>query len=82
VIKDHTLTGILAGPTLRLMDRISNARHGVALPFNYWTPEQWTLACDELGLKTGAWKNQLGLYPRPARWIFDRSLHFVALLER
>lgn len=25
----------------------------------------------------GVWTTKLGLYPRPARWIFDRSLHFV-----
>ena len=41
LIKDHTLTGFLAGPTLRLMDRVGNQRHGVALPYNYWTQQQW-----------------------------------------
>jgi SAM-dependent methyltransferase len=82
VIKDHTRTGILAGPTLRLMDRVGNARHGVALPFNYWTPQQWSEAFAALGLKPSVWKNQLGLYSWPANWVFERSLHFVARLER
>jgi 2-polyprenyl-3-methyl-5-hydroxy-6-metoxy-1,4-benzoquinol methylase len=36
VIKDHTRDGLLAGPTLRLMDTVGNARHGVSLPHNYW----------------------------------------------
>jgi SAM-dependent methyltransferase len=82
VIKDHTLTGFLAGPTLRFMDRIGNARHGVALPFNYWTELEWTQTIKALGLKTAVWNNKLGLYPRPAGWMFDRSLHFVARLEQ
>ena len=37
-------TGFLAGPTLRFMDWIGNARHGVALPYNYWSAQEWTLA--------------------------------------
>ena len=37
VIKDHTVTGLLARPTLRLMDVVGNAPHGVALTYNYLT---------------------------------------------
>jgi SAM-dependent methyltransferase len=80
VIKDHTLNGPLAGPTLRFMDRVGNARHGVALPYHYWTREQWLAACRQLGLKIDDWTSDLKLYPRPADWIFGRSLHFVARL--
>ncbi len=36
VIKDHTQDRALAGPTLRFMDFVGNAHHGVALPYNYW----------------------------------------------
>ncbi len=36
VIKDHTMNGWLAEPTLRLMDYVGNAQHGVVLPYNYW----------------------------------------------
>jgi hypothetical protein len=25
---------------------------------------------------------RLGLYPRPFTWLFDRELHFVAILRR
>jgi hypothetical protein len=64
------------------MDRIGNARHGVALPFNYWTQQQWFQTFDALNLKIGAWKSKLGLYPRPLNGIFGRSLHFVARLDR
>lgn len=82
VIKDHTREGRLAGPTLRFMDRVGNARHGVALPFEYWSRDQWNAAIEALGLSVGVSRNRLGLYPLPARWIFERSLHFVARLDR
>lgn len=81
VIKDHTREGVLAGPTLRLMDRVGNARHGVALPYNYWTHAQWLQAVDALNLEVTTWQRDLALYPAWADWWFGRSLHFVARLE-
>ena len=42
---------------------------------------QWRQNLDALHLKTNVWNDRLGLYPWPARWLFDRSLHFVARLE-
>ena len=81
VIKDHTLTGAFAYSTLRFMDRVGNDRHGVALPYNYWTPEQWQAAVSELGVSATVWRKDLELYPKPARWLFERSLHFLALLS-
>ncbi|HWE36605.1 MAG TPA: methyltransferase domain-containing protein [Isosphaeraceae bacterium] len=81
VLKDHTRDGLLAGPTLRFMDDVGNARHGVALPHNYWPRRRWHEAFAALGLSVVAWRDDLGLYPRPADWVFGRSLHFVARLE-
>lgn len=81
VVKDHLREGLLAGPTLRLMDVVGNRRHGVATPFHYWTRGEWRAAVDGLGLAPSAWREELGLYPAPASWIFDRSLHFLARLE-
>lgn len=80
VVKDHTRSGLLAGATLRFMDRVGNARHGVALPYNYWTKRQWSQALSALGLEVEAWKTDLRIYPAPADWVFGRSLHFVARL--
>lgn len=80
VIKDHTRNGILAETTLRFMDRVGNARHGVALPFNYWSREQWETAFRELELQVDVRLEKLGLYPIPADWLFGRSLHFIARL--
>jgi SAM-dependent methyltransferase len=81
VIKDHPLNGFLAGPTLRFMDWVANARHGIALPHQYWPREKWFMAFDTLGLAVKFWKTKLGLY-RPAGWLFGRGLHFIALLEK
>lgn len=81
VIKDHTLDGLLAGPTLRAMDWIGNARYSVALPYNYWTKLRWLEAFKELGVEIALWTSTLGLYPWPASYLFERSLHFVARLD-
>jgi SAM-dependent methyltransferase len=81
LIKDHTLKGFLADPILRFMDRIGNARHRVSLPYNYWTESRWRDTFQNLGLKVVRWKSELNLYPPPAHWLFDRSLHFIVELE-
>ena len=81
VIKDHTLDGWLAGPTLRFMDRVGNARHGVALPYVYWPKQRWLAAFTELGLRMDRWIPRLSLYPWPASALFDRSLQFIARLD-
>ena len=81
VIKDHTLNGWLAGPTLRFMDWFGNARYRVTLPYHYWPRQRWLDVCRHLGLETGVWKTDLKLYPWPANWIFGRSLHFIARLD-
>ena len=81
LIKDHTLQGALAYSTLRLMDWVGNARHNVALPYNYWTPAQWDGAFDKLGLSVSSWESNLKLYPLAADLIFGRYLHFVAVLR-
>jgi len=82
IIKDHCADGLLAHQTLRLMDWVGNARHGVALPYNYWTERQWREAFARLALTIEVWQERLGLYPWPASLLFDRRLHFVARLGR
>jgi SAM-dependent methyltransferase len=80
VIKDHRLDGLLAGPTLRFMDRVGNARYHVDLPHNYWSEARWRQAFEMLGLRVEHWSAQLGLYPFPISLAFDRGLHFAARL--
>ncbi len=81
LIKDHLKDGFAAEQTLRLMDWVGNARHGVALPYNYWTSEEWRQGVRSLGVTATVWRTKLNLYPAPASWIFERSLHFVAELK-
>lgn len=81
VVKDHTLDGVLAGPTLRFMDWVGNAPHGVALPYNYWPERRWREAFARLGVEPTVWIGRLKLYPPPASWLFDRSLQFIARLD-
>ena len=81
LIKDHLVEGTFAYSTLRFMDWVGNARHGVALPYNYWTPAQWHRAFDKLGLNINSWEWNLKLYPFPGDLIFGRSLHFIAGLR-
>jgi len=81
VIKDHSVRGLLARPTLRFMDFISNAPQGVALPYNYLTESQWATAFRECGLMPRAVRSELSLYPSWADPIFGRSLHFVGRYE-
>jgi len=78
VIKDHTLNGFAARPTLRFMDRIGNRRYNVALPYNYWPKQEWLNTFEALGLRLRTWKSKLDLYPRPVDWLVGRSLHFIA----
>jgi SAM-dependent methyltransferase len=80
VLKDHLADGFLAGPTLRLMDWVGNAHHGVVLPYNYWRRDRWHRAFAEVGLSPEEWRTDLGLYPAPATWLFDRRLHVVCRL--
>ena len=81
VIKDHIAKGILAKTRLRFMDYVGNARHGVSLPYNYWTERQWHAAQDELRLKPAVLIHDLGLYPKPADAVFGANLHFVGRFE-
>ena len=82
VIKDHVVQGLLARETLAFMDWVGNARHGVSLPYAYWTPDQWKEAYTRAGLAVVARRDHLGLYPWPASAVFERRLHFIAALER
>lgn len=82
IIKDHLRDGLLADATLRFMDWVGNATHGVRLPYNYLSRREWTRIWRALDLKTSAFATRLSLYPRPASWLFDRGLHFVTILSR
>jgi SAM-dependent methyltransferase len=77
VVKDHLADGLLARPTLRAMDWVGNASHGVALPYNYWSRQQWEQTFKDQRLRITAEITRLGLYPPPASWLFERRLHVL-----
>lgn len=82
VVKDHRREGLLAGPTLRLMDWVGNRGHDVVLPYNYLSDAEWDVALGRAGLSRASETRRLGLYPVPFGWVFDRGLHFIARLVR
>lgn len=81
VLKDHLLQGPFAEARLRLMDRIGNERHGVALPGRYWRRSAWHDAFARAGLEVDSWSERLGLLPPPLSWAFECGLHFLARLK-
>jgi SAM-dependent methyltransferase len=80
VIKDHLREGLLAGPVLRLMDWVGNRGHDVRLPYNYLSRAEWDEVFAATGLMTVNRTETLGLYPPPLSWLFERQLHFMALM--
>jgi SAM-dependent methyltransferase len=82
VIKDHLREGFGASATLRAMDWVGNRGHDVVLPYNYLSRAEWDEAFRRAGLGVVERRDELGLYPWPARYLFDRRMHFVALLVR
>ncbi|MBM80876.1 MAG: SAM-dependent methyltransferase [Planctomycetaceae bacterium] len=80
VLKDHLRNGFLAHTTLRFMDWVGNAHHGVALPYNYWSRQEWMRAFDDLKLSIDEWEDSFQLYSLPTNWLFGRDLHFAARL--
>jgi SAM-dependent methyltransferase len=81
LIKDHLLDAPFSSLRLRFMDWVGNARHGVALPYNYWPRKRWDEAFAALGLAPSSWDEDLGIYPPWADWLFGGRLHFIALLR-
>jgi len=81
IIKDHLARGWRDRAILGLMDWVGNAHHGVRLPYNYLSEQCWRDLFRERGLAITSWQTRLGLYPPPASWLFERGLHFVAMVR-
>jgi ubiquinone/menaquinone biosynthesis C-methylase UbiE len=82
VLKDHNRDGLCAQRTLELMDDIGNRRHGVRLVYHYLSRAEWSAAFAENHLSITSYDSVAALYPWPVSWVFGRSLHFVAALEK
>lgn len=81
LIKDHLREGLGAQLTLAFMDRVGNARFGVASPGHYLDRGEWMELFQLVGLRVNSWSEDLRIYPKPLDWLFGRSLHFLALLS-
>jgi len=80
IIKDHLSENAFDHWTLRLMDWVGNAPHGVVLPYNYAPRKDWDRWFADAGLKIDVFDTDVPLYPFPLSLIFGRKLHFVARL--
>lgn len=81
VIKDHLREGFLANPTLVFMDWFGNLGDGGPMPYNFLSRSEWLDLFFKSGLTPVTSTEDLKLYLPPARWLFDRHLHFVAFLS-
>ena len=80
VIKDHLREGWLAQATLAFMDWCGNIGDGVPLPYNFLSRSEWQGAFFKSKLQSIETNEKLDIYLPPARWVFDRQLHFVSFL--
>lgn len=81
LIKDHLRDGLFAAQILRFMDWVGNYGHDVVLPYNYLRSADWHRLFREASLELKDWNANLKLYPFPTSMLFDRRLHFIALLS-
>ena len=77
----RTESSFAVWPHMVRADWVGNAHHGVALPYNYWTSQQWHDAFHRMGFVIEWWQSRLNLYPAGLNWIFSRSLHFATTLR-
>ena len=77
VLKDVMTLGPGSDATLRFMDWVGNARHGVPLPYRFWSQDDWRRAFAELGVDVDAERRRIGLYPPPFNLVFERRMHFI-----
>ena len=64
------------------MDWVGNARHEVALPYNYFSKKQWHEAFELLNLEVNKWESRLNIYQWPLSLFFDRNLHIITKLSK
>ena len=78
VLKDVTPLGPLSETTLKFMDWVGNARHGVPLPYLFWSQAEWRHELSAAGLKPEEVRRRLGIYPAPFNLLFEKRMHFIA----
>lgn len=82
VLKDVTSLGPLSASTLRFMDWVGNARHGVPLPYLFWSQAKWRQVFSDLNLSVEEERRRLGIYPPPWNLLFEKRMHFILRLAQ
>lgn len=82
VIKDHLWETGFDFQTLKFMDWVGNAPHGVKVIYNFKTEKYWMETFEELGLEIVTINKRIPLYPGVFNAIFGRQLHFIAVLKK
>ena len=67
---------------LRVMDYVGNAHYHVRLPYKYLTDEQWRHMYSENELELLRIDTDLHLYKGLFHMLFDKKLHFIAILAK
>jgi len=80
VLKDVTPLGPGSDATLRFMDWVGNARHGVPLPYLFWSQREWREAFAALDLRVEDVRRRFGIYPFPFGLLFEKRMHFILRL--
>lgn len=81
IIKDHVCRSRWDHTTLRFMDWVGNRAHGVGREGLYLSEGHWRKRFLAAGLDVSEWRSRVGLYPFPFSLLFERHLHFTALVE-
>jgi ubiquinone/menaquinone biosynthesis C-methylase UbiE len=81
IIKDHIFENKIDFQTLKFMDWIGNAPHGVRVIYNFQNEKSWDEIFSNYSLEKYFYSKKINLYPWFANWIFGRKLHFIVILE-
>ena len=81
VIKDHFAENAFDRATLRFMDWVGNAPHGVVLPYNYLSRMIWRQTLAQGMFELRSLDERIPLYAFPFSLAFGRGLHFIAQLR-
>ncbi|MBQ8218495.1 MAG: class I SAM-dependent methyltransferase [Bacilli bacterium] len=82
IVKDHIKSNWISYIKLKMMDYVGNKHYSVRLPYNYLTKNEWDKLFNEANVKLVKYKTDLNLYSGIFHLLFDKDLHFIAVLEK
>jgi SAM-dependent methyltransferase len=80
-IKDHYCENFYDDKVLRLMDWVGNRGFDIPLPYGYFSREKWNGLFRKYNLTPEETITEIGLYPMPLNFVFEKRLHFVTRLK-